>query len=158
MFLYHSRYFQLLKGKIHGTIDIGTSVINTEKEDDKKARRIDIDNEEFLYHLKSSSLEEFLAWKEHLQKHQTYRKQFLASKKDYPIYTVTANTPTSDVTLKALTLEKRRQTLKKQQSSRLLSNQDRVAQWVRDSSALDVCQKGLLKRKFFTVALPFYFI
>ncbi|XP_071942527.1 oxysterol-binding protein-related protein 6-like [Antedon mediterranea] len=143
MLTYGKTVAELQKGKIHGTIDIGTSVINTEKEEDKKARRIDIDNEEFLYHLKSTSHEEFLAWKEHLQKHQTYRKRFLASKRESKMFSVEANTPTSNVTLKALTLEKRRQTLKKQQSSRLLSNQERVAMWVRDTSALDVCQKDL---------------
>ena len=41
-----------MKGKIHGTIDVLAAVISTEKEGDKKARRIDIDTEEFLYHVK----------------------------------------------------------------------------------------------------------
>ena len=41
-----------MKGKIHGTIDVLSAVISTEKEEDRKARRIDIDTEEFLYHVK----------------------------------------------------------------------------------------------------------
>lgn len=40
------------KGKIHGTIDIVTAVITTERQDDPEARRMDVDTEEFLYHIK----------------------------------------------------------------------------------------------------------
>ena len=38
----------LSKGKIHGQVDIGMSVISTKS----KRKRIDIDTEEFIYHLK----------------------------------------------------------------------------------------------------------
>lgn len=40
------------KGKIHGSVDIGLSVISTKS----KRKRIDIDAEEFIYHLKVTSL------------------------------------------------------------------------------------------------------
>lgn len=38
----------LSKGKVHGSVDIGLSVISTKS----KRKRIDIDAEEFIYHLK----------------------------------------------------------------------------------------------------------
>lgn len=38
----------ITRGKIHGSVDIGLSVISTKT----KSRRIDIDAEEFIYHLK----------------------------------------------------------------------------------------------------------
>lgn len=40
----------ITRGKIHGSVDIGLSVISTKT----KSRRIDIDAEEFIYHLKVS--------------------------------------------------------------------------------------------------------
>lgn len=36
------------RGKIHGSVDIGLSVITAKR----KRKRIDIDAEEFIYHLK----------------------------------------------------------------------------------------------------------
>jgi hypothetical protein len=38
----------IARGKIHGSVDIGLSVISTKA----KRKRIDIDAEEFIYHLK----------------------------------------------------------------------------------------------------------
>lgn len=38
------------RGKIHGSVDIGLSVISAKP----KRRRLDIDAEEFIYHLKVS--------------------------------------------------------------------------------------------------------
>ena len=43
---------QLQKGKIHGTVDIVNAVIATEREENRSSRRIDIDTEDFVYHLK----------------------------------------------------------------------------------------------------------
>lgn len=40
--------FQTQKGKVHGSIDVGLSVMSIKK----KARRIDLDTEEHIYHLK----------------------------------------------------------------------------------------------------------
>jgi hypothetical protein len=40
----------LARGKIHGSVDIGLSVISTKA----KRKRLDIDAEEFIYHLKVS--------------------------------------------------------------------------------------------------------
>lgn len=44
-----SRYLlQIQKGKLHGSIDVGLSVMSIKK----RARRIDLDTEEHIYHLK----------------------------------------------------------------------------------------------------------
>lgn len=45
-------WFQIQKGKVHGSIDVGLSVMSIKK----KARRIDLDTEEHIYHLKVMSL------------------------------------------------------------------------------------------------------
>jgi hypothetical protein len=42
----------IARGKIHGSVDIGLSVLSTKV----KRKRIDIDAEEFIYHLKVSGL------------------------------------------------------------------------------------------------------
>jgi len=41
----------IARGKIHGTVDIGLSVLSTKV----KRKRIDIDAEEFIYHIKVSA-------------------------------------------------------------------------------------------------------
>ncbi|XP_063237836.1 oxysterol-binding protein-related protein 6-like isoform X2 [Bacillus rossius redtenbacheri] len=84
---WHKRYFVLDKGlliyakspgdiargKIHGSLDIGLSVISTKE----KRRRLDIDAEEFIYHLKAKTLETFTKWVEQLKHHRLYRQHIL---------------------------------------------------------------------------------
>ncbi|CAG9837283.1 unnamed protein product [Diabrotica balteata] len=84
---WHKRYFmiekgilvygkgpnEINKGKIHGTLDIGLSVISTKQ----KRRRIDIDAEEFIYHLKTKSDETFTSWVQQLTAHRLYRQHIL---------------------------------------------------------------------------------
>lgn len=48
---YSAFWFQIQKGKVHGSIDVGLSVMSIKK----KARRIDLDTEEHIYHLKVKS-------------------------------------------------------------------------------------------------------
>lgn len=61
------------KGKLHGTLDIGLSVISTKQ----KRRRIDIDAEEFIYHLKTKSDDIFNNWVRQLTAHRLYRQHML---------------------------------------------------------------------------------
>ncbi|CAH1139253.1 unnamed protein product [Phyllotreta striolata] len=84
---WHKRYFMLdkgilvygkgpneiTKGKIHGTLDIGLSVISTKQ----KRKRIDIDAEEFIYHLKTKNDEIFTGWVQQLTAHRLYRQHVL---------------------------------------------------------------------------------
>ncbi|XP_038049066.1 oxysterol-binding protein-related protein 6-like isoform X2 [Patiria miniata] len=160
---WHKRYFvlekgmltygkncgELMKGKIHGTIDVLSAVISTEKEEDRKARRIDIDTEEFLYHVKATSHEEFLAWHNHLLLHQGYRKQVQMAEESLGTArgpTHPAASPTSEITLKAMTLERRRLSLRKQMSKYRLPgpvNSQNSGSWKTEISELDKCSKEL---------------
>ncbi|BET02596.1 Oxysterol-Hypothetical protein protein [Nesidiocoris tenuis] len=84
---WHKRYFVLetgilkygkspaavSQGKIHGSVDIGLSVISTKS----KRKRIDIDAEEFIYHLKAKQCEVFAEWVDQLKKHRLYRQHLL---------------------------------------------------------------------------------
>lgn len=46
---------QIQKGKLHGSIDVGLSVMSIKK----RARRIDLDTEEHIYHLKVPTIGAF---------------------------------------------------------------------------------------------------
>ncbi|XP_065211901.1 oxysterol-binding protein-related protein 6-like isoform X2 [Planococcus citri] len=84
---WHKRYFildkglltygkgpsEIARGKIHGHVDIGLSVISTKG----KRKRIDIDADEFIHHLKAKRHENFLQWVEQLKKHRLYRQHVL---------------------------------------------------------------------------------
>ncbi|KAJ8253141.1 hypothetical protein GJAV_G00209580 [Gymnothorax javanicus] len=58
------------RGKMHGSIDVGLSVMSIKK----KTRRIDLDTEEHIYHLKMKSQEVFDAWVCKLRHHRLYRQ------------------------------------------------------------------------------------
>uniref|UniRef100_A0A669QEI8 Oxysterol-binding protein n=1 Tax=Phasianus colchicus TaxID=9054 RepID=A0A669QEI8_PHACC len=76
---WHKRYFVLengilkyattrqdvLKGKLHGAIDVRQSVMSV----NKKAQRVDLDTEENIYHLKIKSAELFASWVSSLCSH-----------------------------------------------------------------------------------------
>uniref|UniRef100_A0A672TE25 Oxysterol-binding protein n=1 Tax=Sinocyclocheilus grahami TaxID=75366 RepID=A0A672TE25_SINGR len=58
------------KGKLHGCIDVGLSVMAIKK----KAKCIDLDAEENIYHLKIKSQELFDEWVSKLRHHRLYRQ------------------------------------------------------------------------------------
>lgn len=64
---------EINRGKIHGSVDIGLSVISSKV----KRRRIDIDAEEFIYHLKAKTEEAFRLWVKQLTVHRLYRQHVL---------------------------------------------------------------------------------
>uniref|UniRef100_UPI00398EC231 oxysterol-binding protein-related protein 6-like isoform X2 n=1 Tax=Pristiophorus japonicus TaxID=55135 RepID=UPI00398EC231 len=81
---WHKRYFilekgilkyaktqqDILRGKLHGSINIGLSVMSI----NKKSKRIDLDAEENLYHLKVKSQEVFSTWVSKLCYHRLFQK------------------------------------------------------------------------------------
>ncbi|KAG7467598.1 oxysterol-binding protein-related 6 isoform X1 [Solea senegalensis] len=67
---YSKSPIDLQKGKVHGSIDVGLSVMSIKK----RARRIDLDTEEHIYHLKVKSQEIFDAWVSKLRHHRLYRQ------------------------------------------------------------------------------------
>lgn len=62
------------RGKIHGSIDIGLSVVSSKL----SGLRIDIDAEEFIFHLKAKAYETFGLWLRHLKEHRLYRQHVLS--------------------------------------------------------------------------------
>lgn len=64
---------EINRGKIHGSVDIGLSVISSKS----KRRRIDIDAEEFIYHLKAKTEDAFVSWVKQLTIHRLYRQHIL---------------------------------------------------------------------------------
>uniref|UniRef100_A0A8C1W3W1 Oxysterol-binding protein n=2 Tax=Cyprinus carpio TaxID=7962 RepID=A0A8C1W3W1_CYPCA len=62
------------KGKLHGCIDVGLSVMAIKK----KAKCIDLDAEENIYHLKIKSQELFDEWVSKLRHHRLYRQNEIA--------------------------------------------------------------------------------
>eukprot|EP00063_Salmo_salar_P046250 XP_014021085.1 PREDICTED: oxysterol-binding protein-related protein 6-like isoform X3 [Salmo salar] len=72
------------KGKLHGCIDVGLSVMSIKK----RARRIDLDTEEHLYHLKIKSPDIFDSWVVKLRHHRLYRQnEIVRSPRDATIRT-----------------------------------------------------------------------
>ncbi|XP_044743181.1 oxysterol-binding protein-related protein 6-like isoform X3 [Chrysoperla carnea] len=93
---WHKRYFVLEKGllvyakspnditrgRLHGSVDIGLSVISTKE----KRKRLDIDAEEFIYHLKAKTIETFECWVQRLKAHRLYRQHVLTyGSKELPL-------------------------------------------------------------------------
>ncbi|KAK5648427.1 hypothetical protein RI129_003319 [Pyrocoelia pectoralis] len=71
--IYGKNQNEINKGKIHGSVDIGLSVISSKL----TGCRIDIDAEEFIYHLKAKTEDNFNAWLKQLTDHRLYRQHGL---------------------------------------------------------------------------------
>ncbi|KAG9343745.1 hypothetical protein JZ751_013126 [Albula glossodonta] len=81
---WHTRYFLLelgilkytknkqdfQKGKIHGSLDVSLAVMSI----NKKAKRIDLDAGDNLYHIKAKSQEHFYIWVTKLSAHRLFKK------------------------------------------------------------------------------------
>lgn len=63
----------LARGKVHGSVDVGLSVISTKS----KRKRLDIDAEEFIHHLKVSETLVFLAVDKRLYLYYNYALLYL---------------------------------------------------------------------------------
>ncbi|EFX82655.1 hypothetical protein DAPPUDRAFT_48987 [Daphnia pulex] len=71
--MYAKRSADLARGKPHGSVDLGLSVISAKR----RRCRIDIDAEVFIYHIKVKSREEFGRWLEALKEHRQFRQHQL---------------------------------------------------------------------------------
>ena len=84
----------IVRGKIHGSVDVGLSVISTKL----SSKRIDIDAEEFIYHIKCKNKSAFANWVSQLRVHRLYRQHQIAfGSKVNPNGTNTSGSPTSVV-------------------------------------------------------------
>lgn len=154
---WHKRYFLLdkgilkygkcsadiEKGKLHGCIDVGLSVMAIKK----KAKCIDLDAEENIYHLKMKSQELFDEWVSKLRHHRVYRQNEIAL---YPnektFFSPHFPSPTSTNTTESASIRKcmslRRQSTV--HSPGVFSNsQAKVAAWLQSSDDMDKCSKDL---------------
>ncbi|XP_018091434.1 oxysterol-binding protein-related protein 6 isoform X1 [Xenopus laevis] len=139
------------KGKLHGSIDVGLSVMSIKK----KARRIDLDTEENIYHLKVKSQDTFDSWVSKLRHHRLYRQnEIVRSPRDaslhmFPSTSTTESSPAANVTVPE---GKAPQNNFLWQSPIPSSNslpatcttgQSKVAAWLLDSEEMDKCAEDL---------------
>ncbi|NXB72928.1 OSBL7 protein, partial [Donacobius atricapilla] len=136
---WHKRYFVLengilkysttrqdvLKGKLHGAIDVRQSVMSV----NKKAQRVDLDTEDNIYHLKIKSPELFSSWVSSLCTHHHGERP----------------EPSVDA-LRALLQGQWTRILPSGSApalSTLASSRDKVNAWLKDSEGLERCSAEL---------------
>ncbi|XP_077283452.1 oxysterol-binding protein-related protein 6-like isoform X2 [Arctopsyche grandis] len=144
---WHKRYFvvdagilvyarspsDISRGRLHGSVDIGLSVISAKA----RRRRIDIDAEEFIYHLRAKTPECFHAWVTMLKAHRLYRQHFLTFGAREP--TVVQVVQDEDVRrqswfLNGLGQERENSTLSRPRGSLVnTTSGGRLASWIIDS-------------------------
>uniref|UniRef100_A0A8C9XNV7 Oxysterol-binding protein n=1 Tax=Sander lucioperca TaxID=283035 RepID=A0A8C9XNV7_SANLU len=156
---WHKRYFfldkgilkygkcsaDIEKGKLHGCIDVGLSVMAIKK----KAKCIDLDAEENIYHLKIKSHELFDEWVSKLRHHRLYRQNEIAmyptEKSFYYPHYPSPNSPSMAET--ASIRKVYRCTLQSTVHSAgafpvSCNSQAKVAAWLQSSDDMDKCSKG----------------
>uniref|UniRef100_A0AAQ5WX03 Oxysterol-binding protein n=1 Tax=Amphiprion ocellaris TaxID=80972 RepID=A0AAQ5WX03_AMPOC len=157
---WHKRYFfldkgilkygkcsaDIEKGKLHGCIDVGLSVMAIKK----KAKCIDLDAEENIYHLKIKSQELFDEWVSKLRHHRLYRQNEIAMYPNeksfyYPHYPSPNSPNMSDgASIRKCMPVRRQSTVPSAGAFPLSSNsQAKVAAWLQSSDDMDKCSKDL---------------
>uniref|UniRef100_A0A3Q3FSF0 Oxysterol-binding protein n=1 Tax=Labrus bergylta TaxID=56723 RepID=A0A3Q3FSF0_9LABR len=142
---YSKSPIDIQKGKLHGSIDVGLSVMSIKK----KACRIDLDTEEHIYHLKVKSQDIFDAWVCKLRHHRLYRQNEIvrspreATMRTFPPPAVESPQPAPSVA---------RETKVNPSSSSNNSlpasysnGQSKVAAWLQESEEMDKCAEELAR-------------
>ncbi|NWI49863.1 OSBL7 protein, partial [Calyptomena viridis] len=141
---WHKRYFVLengilkyattrqdvLKGKLHGAIDVRQSVMSV----NKKAQRVDLDTEENIYHLKIKSPELFSSWVSSLCTHHHGERL-----EHCPTGGPAGRTPTNAQGQWTRILPSGSAPA----LSTLASSRDKVNAWLKDSEGLERCSAEL---------------
>ncbi|XP_050975109.1 oxysterol-binding protein-related protein 6 isoform X5 [Labeo rohita] len=131
------------KGKLHGSIDVGLSVMSIKK----RARRIDLDTEEHIYHLKVKSPDVFDIWVCKLRNHRLFRQnEIVRSPRDATLRTFPPsagaespqNTPSSAHQNKG-----KPSSLPWQLPPSCSNGQSKVAAWLQESEEMDKCAEEL---------------
>ncbi|GFT49815.1 oxysterol-binding protein-related protein 6 [Nephila pilipes] len=159
---WHKRYFlldkgiltytktsnEMARGKILGSVDVGLSVISTKSQ----RRRIDIDAEEHIYHLKVKNQVQYQQWVNELRHHRLYRQHEIsfgtreAPKITTPVeegpvkvsFPMSYTPPVSSIHDGSAWQSSRHSLIRSP-----ISQQSRVAAWILDSSAIDQGNKDL---------------
>uniref|UniRef100_A0A665UCC9 Oxysterol-binding protein n=1 Tax=Echeneis naucrates TaxID=173247 RepID=A0A665UCC9_ECHNA len=150
---WHKRYFfldkgilkygkcsaDIEKGKLHGCIDVGLSVMAIKK----KAKCIDLDAEENIYHLKIKSQELFDEWVSKLRHHRLYRQNEIAMyPNDKSFYYPHYPSPNSPSVAESPSV--RKSTVHSVGALPLSFNsQAKVTAWLQSSDDMDKCSKDL---------------
>uniref|UniRef100_A0A672FTM3 Oxysterol-binding protein n=1 Tax=Salarias fasciatus TaxID=181472 RepID=A0A672FTM3_SALFA len=126
---YAKRDSDLKKGKIHGCIDVGLSVMSIKK----KAMCIDLDTEDNIYHLKVKSPELFEEWVSKLRHHRVFRQNEIAM---YPherhlFHPHASSSPSLN------------DSLRKVSCPSTSFHQAKVSSWLHSSEDMDKCCKDL---------------
>lgn len=151
---YSKSPLDIQKGKLHGSIDVGLSVMSIKK----RSRRIDLDTEEHIYHLKVKSQDIFDAWVSRLRHHRLYRQnEIVRSPRDATMRTFppsTAIEPPQNVTTQGYEAKVKPSTLPWQpvapSSNSSLppsysNGQSKVAAWLQESEEMDKCAEELAR-------------
>uniref|UniRef100_A0A4W6DJ34 Oxysterol-binding protein n=1 Tax=Lates calcarifer TaxID=8187 RepID=A0A4W6DJ34_LATCA len=152
---WHKRYFfldkgilkygkcsaDIEKGKLHGCIDVGLSVMAIKK----KAKCIDLDAEENIYHLKIKSQELFDEWVSKLRHHRLYRQNEIAMYPNeksfyYPHYP----SPNSPSVAESASIRKVYLLHSVGAFPFNCNSQAKVTAWLQSSDDMDKCSKDLL--------------
>ncbi|KAI1886154.1 hypothetical protein AGOR_G00211080 [Albula goreensis] len=155
---WHKRYFfldkgilkyakcgaDIEKGKLHGCIDVGLSVMAIKK----KAKCIDLDTEENIYHLKINSQELFDEWVSKLRHHRLYRQNEIAMYPHekplfYSHFPPSVSPNLSDSVRKRSPLTKQSSVHTPGNFPMTFNNQTKVAAWLQSSDDMDKCSKEL---------------
>ncbi|XP_078027911.1 oxysterol-binding protein-related protein 3 isoform X3 [Epinephelus lanceolatus] len=157
---WHKRYFfldkgilkygkcsaDIEKGKLHGCIDVGLSVMAIKK----KAKCIDLDAEENIYHLKIKSQELFDEWVSKLRHHRLYRQNEIAmyptEKSFYYPHYPSPNSPSvvESASIRKCMSIRRQSTVHSAGAFPFNCNsQAKVAAWLQSSDDMDKCSKDL---------------
>uniref|UniRef100_A0A3Q2YPQ0 Oxysterol-binding protein n=1 Tax=Hippocampus comes TaxID=109280 RepID=A0A3Q2YPQ0_HIPCM len=141
---WHKRYFSLdkgilkygkcnadiEKGKLHGCIDVGLSVMAIKK----KAKCIDLDAEENIYHLKIKSQELFDEWVSKLRHHRLYRQNEIA---------MCPNEKFSSICEECGSIRRQSTVHSAGAFPFSYSSQAKVTAWLQSSDDMDKCSKDL---------------
>ncbi|XP_061520198.1 oxysterol-binding protein-related protein 3-like isoform X2 [Phycodurus eques] len=151
---WHKRYFvldkgilkyakhgtDLRKGKLHGCIDVGLSVMAIKK----STMCIDLDTEDNIYHLKMKSPELFEEWVSKLRHHRVFRQNEISSyphTHHYHAHTFSSPSLTDSI--------RKRASLPKQTSI----HQAKVSSWLHYSEDMNKCSKDLEECESFLLEL-----
>ncbi|XP_066305295.1 oxysterol-binding protein-related protein 6-like isoform X4 [Branchiostoma lanceolatum] len=136
---YAKRLQSVQRGKLHGSIDVGLSVMSIMKD----ARRIDLDTEDSIYHLKLKSHDLFNIWVSKLREHRLWRQNEIASGgSDTKYNSDVFSTPLSPETPPLIRNRRLSMPRTMSRSSSALG-QGRVAAWLMESEAMEQCNKEL---------------
>uniref|UniRef100_A0A8C3AR13 Oxysterol binding protein like 6 n=1 Tax=Cyclopterus lumpus TaxID=8103 RepID=A0A8C3AR13_CYCLU len=149
---YSKSPIDIQKGKLHGSIDVGLSVMSIKK----RARRIDLDTEEHIYHLKVKSQDIFDAWVSKLRHHRLYRQnEIVRSPREATMRTfpppaaLESPKPASSVQAKPSSLPWQPEAPSSISNSSLPASysngQSKVVAWLQESEEMDKCAEELAR-------------